>query len=74
MADLSLQWKSSSRPLVLFGSPSEEVSEILAREDLSVNEIAHFNLNTIPNQGVETVRTEEALFATLSELNLLREL
>lgn len=73
MSNLSLRWKPSRHPLILFGSPSEEVSEILAHEGLSVDEIADFNLNTIPNQGVETVRTEEALFATLSELNLLEE-
>jgi len=30
-------------------------------------------LNTVPDQGSETVRTEEAMFATLSPLRLPRE-
>jgi hypothetical protein len=29
-------------------------------------------INTIPHQGTETVRTEEAVFATLALLNLVR--
>jgi len=30
-------------------------------------------MNTIPEQGVETVRTEEALMASLAVLNILDE-
>jgi predicted SPOUT superfamily RNA methylase MTH1 len=71
--DLSLRWKSAQRPLVLFGSPSEGVPEILAKERTDLTKIADFNLNMIPNQAVETVRTEEAVLATLSILNLLGE-
>jgi methyltransferase len=73
MDNLSVRWKSSRHPLVIFGSPSEGIPEILAREKLTPEDISDFNLNTVPDQGVETVRTEEALFATLSELNLLEE-
>lgn len=29
-------------------------------------------INTIPNQGTETVRTEEAVLATLSIFNMLQ--
>ena len=71
--DLSLRWKSAQRPLVLFGSPSEGVPEILAKERADLTEKVDFNLNMIPNQAVETVRTEEAVLATLSILNLLEE-
>jgi methyltransferase len=71
--DLSLRWKSAQRPLVLFGSPMEGVPEILAKERVDLTKIVDFNLNMIPNQAVETVRTEEAVFATLSILNLLEE-
>jgi len=73
MNDLSARWKSSHNPIVLFGSPTEGIPETLSRERLTVDAVAEFNLNTVPQQGVETVRTEEALFATLSELNLLEE-
>jgi predicted SPOUT superfamily RNA methylase MTH1 len=71
--DLTLRWKSSQRPLVLFGSPSEGVPEILAKEGTDFRKMVDFNLNMIANQGVETVRTEEAVLATMSILNLLEE-
>src|SRR6266487_695070 len=32
LTDLTLRWKSSRRPLVVFGSPSDGVPEILAKE------------------------------------------
>lgn len=69
--DLALRWKSSQRALLLFGSPSLGIPEILAKEGADVTKITDFNLNLIPNQGVETVRTEEAILATLSILNLM---
>jgi methyltransferase len=71
--DLTLRWKSSQRPLILFGSPSEGVPEILAQEGANFRKMVDFNLNMIANQGVETVRTEEAVLATMSILNLLEE-
>jgi methyltransferase len=71
--ELTFRWKSSRRPLVMFGSPSEGVPEILAKERADLSKMVDFNLNTIPNQAVETVRTEEAVLATMSILNLLEE-
>ena len=71
---LSIRWKSSQKPMVIFGSPSEGIPEILAKEGAELGTLVDFNLNVIPNQGVETVRTEEALLATLSVLNLLEEM
>jgi methyltransferase len=71
--ELSIRWKSARLPLVLFGSPSEGVPEILAKERVDLTKMVDFNLNMIPNQAVETVRTEEAVLATLSILNLLEE-
>jgi len=73
LQDLTSMWRSSQRTLILFGSPDEGVPEILNKEGIEVEKACDFNLNTIPNQGVETVRTEEALFATLSILNLIEE-
>jgi len=72
--ELTVRWKSSRRPMVVFGSPSEGVPEILAKEGTDLGRIVDFNLNMIANQGVETVRTEEAVFATMSILNLLEEM
>jgi hypothetical protein len=70
MERLREKWRASSRTLLAFGSPREGVPEILSRERSNVSEL-DFNLNTIPTQGVETVRTEEALLGTLAVLNLL---
>lgn len=66
------KWKASRRILIAFGAPTQGLYEILARERLKLEEVAHFVLNTIPAQGTETVRTEEALYATLAIFNTLR--
>ena len=53
---------------VVFGSPERGVQEILRERDASVD--FDYVLNTVPDQGVETVRTEEAVFATLALANI----
>jgi len=68
---LTAHWKRSCSILVAFGAPSQGLYEIVARENLELDTLAHFTVNTIPNQGTETVRTEEAVFASLAILNLL---
>ena len=69
---LQSAWRASRHPLVLFGSPTEGIPEILVKSGARVSE-TEFNVNTVPSQGVETVRTEEALLSTLAVLNLLAE-
>jgi methyltransferase len=69
--ELKEKWGSSKRPLIVFGSPDEGVPEILARSGMDMSDSMNFNLNTIPEQGVETVRTEEALWGSLAVLNVL---
>lgn len=71
MDELAKRWKSSRRTLVAFGAPTRGLYEIATRERLNLDEIVHFVINTIPSQGTETVRTEEALFTSLTALNLL---
>ena len=56
--------------LVAFGSPRAGIQEILKREHRDVADCFQFNLNTVPEQGTETVRTDEAVHATLAVLNL----
>ena len=51
---------------VVFGSPSRGVDAFLSKESMDRYEM----INTIPHQGTETVRVEEAVFATLALLNL----
>ncbi|MEA2089849.1 MAG: RNA methyltransferase [Thermoproteota archaeon] len=69
---LMKQWKKSRRILVAFGAPTQGLHEIAAREQVRLKEIVHFTTNTIPNQGTETVRTVEAVYASLALLNLLK--
>jgi len=68
---LAQRWKKSNSILVAFGAPTQGLYEIAAHEHLELDDTAHFVVNTIPNQGTETVRTEEAVFASLAILNLL---
>ncbi len=71
--ELREKWVSSKRPLIVFGSPNDGVPEILARSGMNASDAMDFDLNTIPDQGVETVRTEEALWGSLAVLNVLEE-
>ncbi|MCD6529853.1 RNA-binding protein [Candidatus Bathyarchaeota archaeon] len=59
--------------LVLFGAPTAGLYEIAERENVKLDEEAHFILNFFRSQGTETVRTEEAVLGVLSILNLLLE-
>lgn len=69
--ELRDRWIRSKRALVAFGSPRKGIEEILSREGRKVDELFQFNVNTMPGQGCETIRTEEAIYATLAILNLL---
>jgi predicted SPOUT superfamily RNA methylase MTH1 len=44
--------------------------EIAADEGWRLEDVFDYVVNTVPCQGTETVRTEEALLATLAVLNL----
>jgi len=57
--------------LVVFGSPSEGLYDMARREGFELEERCDFVLNTVPEQGVATIRTEEAVLATLALLNFL---
>jgi predicted SPOUT superfamily RNA methylase MTH1 len=66
-------WAESRRTLVAFGSHSEGIYEIIGRERKRAEECFRFIVNTIPGQGTETVRTEEAVHATLALLNTFKD-
>lgn len=55
--------------LVLFGSPKYDLFELAEGEEFKIENYAHYVWNTIPDQRVVTVRTEEALIITLGILN-----
>jgi len=52
---------------ILFGGPYSSISEDVSNPNWDL-----FKVNTLPGQGTETVRTEEAVVATLSLFNFMR--
>jgi len=71
--ELRERWKNSHSTLVAFGAPTLGLYEIADREHVKLDDLADFVVNTIPHQATETVRTEEAVYATLSILNMFNE-
>jgi len=71
--ELSEKWNNAKKILVGFGAPSQGLQKIVAKEKMRLEDIVDYNLNTIPNQGTKTVRTEEAIYATLALLNMLEK-
>ncbi len=71
---LHSRWKRAKRVLVLFGSHNQGLREILQREGHRLQTLTDFLVNTVHNQGVETIRTTEAVFLSLSVLRLLEQL
>jgi predicted SPOUT superfamily RNA methylase MTH1 len=67
---IGAKWGVSQRVLVAFGTPSCGLHEIADNEHLKLGEIVDFIVNTVPGQGTVTVRTEEALLATLAVFNV----
>jgi hypothetical protein len=69
--EIAERWKKARTILVAFGAPTQGLREIVKCEGLSLGDIADFVVNTVPMQGTETVRTEEALIASLAVLNMV---
>ena len=65
--------KLASEVLGVFGSPSEGLYEMAAREGLELEDACDFVLNAVPEQGVATIRTEEAVLICLALIGLLVE-
>jgi predicted SPOUT superfamily RNA methylase MTH1 len=63
---LKRRWQRATNVLIAFGSPEEGLQQILGKEKIK---IPYLTLNTIPQQGVKTIRVEEAIHATLALLN-----
>jgi hypothetical protein len=64
------KWKGANSIFVGFGAPTRGLYEIARDEGTNLNAIVDFVVNTIIEQGTETVRTEEALLASLAILNV----
>jgi predicted SPOUT superfamily RNA methylase MTH1 len=70
--ELKAKMAESRSIFVAFGSPRDGLQEILSQEKRKVEDTFNYNFNTVPDQGCETVRTEEAIHATLALLNILQ--
>jgi predicted SPOUT superfamily RNA methylase MTH1 len=64
------KWRRSNTILVAFGAPSQGLYEIAKNQGASLDELVDFVVNIVPAQGTETIRTEEALIASLAILNM----
>jgi predicted SPOUT superfamily RNA methylase MTH1 len=65
--------KAASSVLVAFGSPKRGLHAIVESEGMDLNDLTTFTINFIPNQGTQTVRTEEAVYSALTLLNTIGE-
>ena len=68
--EIGKKWSRSQHILVAFGAPSRGLHEIAQEEGVKLEATVDFIVNTIPEQGTATVRTEEALLASLAILNV----
>jgi hypothetical protein len=68
--EMAEKWKKANHILVAFGAPTRGLYEIVENEGFSLDNIVDFVVNTVPRQGTETIRTEEALIASLAILNM----
>jgi len=68
--EIAEKWKKASTILVAFGAPAQGLYEIVKNEGFNLDDVVDFVVNTVPTQGTETVRTEEALIASLAILNM----
>jgi predicted SPOUT superfamily RNA methylase MTH1 len=71
--EIRARWREAKSVLIAFGSPREGLREILAREGLNISDLKGIVVNTIPLQGTESVRTEEAVWATLAVMNAITQ-
>ena len=69
-ANLAERWRDAGSVLVAFGAPTRGLHEIAQAERARLEQVVDFVVNTVPNQGTATVRTEEALLATLAIFNM----
>ena len=65
-----LSARHTSGMTMAFGAPGRGLREICRSLGLVENELFDIRLNTIPDQGSEVVRTEEAMIASLACLRL----
>jgi Uncharacterized conserved protein len=70
--ELNQKIKKVNEIFFVFGSPKEGLYEIYKEIGENLEDLSDYVLNLFPNQGIETIRTDEAIFGTLSIFNILR--
>jgi len=68
---LKRRWKEANKVLIAFGSPKQGLQEILEYDGVNIDDVDALVINTICQQGTETIRTEEAVYATLAVMNII---
>ncbi len=63
----------ASKVLLAFGSPRRGLHEIIEEEGMELDRVATFTVNFVPDQGTQTIRTEEAVLSALTVLNIIGE-
>jgi predicted SPOUT superfamily RNA methylase MTH1 len=69
-ADLKSTIAGTQSVLAVFGGPGHGILEVFEEEREAIKSKIDFWVNTIPNQGTETVRLDEALLVSLGVLNI----
>lgn len=69
--ELKERLNEAKRICIVFGSAREGLYEIAEKQGFRLEDTFDYVLNVFPNQGVRTIRVEEAVAYTLSILNLL---
>ncbi|MFW9769019.1 MAG: putative RNA uridine N3 methyltransferase [Candidatus Thorarchaeota archaeon] len=67
--DLKSTIAGTQSVLAIFGGPGHGILEVFEEERETIKSNIDFWVNTIPHQGTETVRLDEALFVSLGVLN-----
>lgn len=63
----------AERLLLLFGGPRSDIDEIASNGGIDIKRYCRYIVNFVPRQGVESIRTEEAVFIVLSLVNYIKE-
>ena len=71
LGDIAERVRGERMVSIIFGSPYKGLYEIADSEGFNLEDHVDYIVNLIPGQGVETVRTEEAVFAALQTLTLI---
>ena len=71
--ELQSKWLEANKTLIVFGSYKRGVGEMMERQGRKMEEAFDYIVNTVPSQGTATVRTEEAIHATLAIFNIFKD-